>query len=53
MADKEWTQKRRDLIDLLDDLTGRIRRGCSKGEASTMLETAMQEIEEMTNEDLE
>lgn len=44
---QEWTQSRRDLIDLIDDLSGRLRRGVTTTEATTMLETALAEIEQM------
>ena len=41
------TNERRALIELLDDLTSRLRNGCSKYTAISDLETALDEAENL------
>lgn len=39
----------RELLDLLEDLTSRIRNGATRGTIVTMLETALDEAERLSD----
>jgi hypothetical protein len=43
MNNQEWTEERRLLIELVDDISSRLRNGASSAEVTTMLETALDE----------
>jgi hypothetical protein len=44
---KELSKEMRELLELLEDLTSRIRNGATKREIGTMLETATDECERL------
>jgi len=43
----EMSEERRQLVELLEDLTSRLRNGCSRFEAASILEEAINEAEKM------
>lgn len=51
MDNYEMPHDRRQLVELLEDLTSQMRNGCSKGQIITMLETATEEAEQLERGD--
>lgn len=47
MSDTEWSEDRRALIELIDDLSSRLRNNCGSGEAFNLLEEALEIAERM------
>ena len=41
---QEWSDERRAIIELIDDILSRLRKGAGSREIATMLETALDEV---------